>query len=57
MLAVQRCAQQRIASARRLGELAGLYLVGAWLLMQIAETLLPIFNTPAWVLQALVVPA
>ncbi|HEY9143520.1 MAG TPA: hypothetical protein VIM90_05755 [Arenimonas sp.] len=40
---------------RNVIRMAGLYLVGAWLLMQIAETLLPIFNTPAWVLQALVV--
>jgi TolB-like protein len=35
--------------------MGGLYLVGAWLLIQIAETLLPIFQTPDWVLQALVV--
>jgi TolB-like protein len=40
---------------RNVIRMAGLYLVGAWLLIQIAETLLPIFNTPEWVLQALVV--
>ncbi len=34
---------------------AGLYLVTAWLLIQIAETLLPIFHTPDWVLQTLVI--
>ena len=31
---------------RNVIRMAGLYLVGAWLLMQIAETLLPIFHTP-----------
>jgi TolB-like protein/Flp pilus assembly protein TadD len=40
---------------RNVFRMAGLYLVGAWLLIQIAETLLPIFHTPDWVLQALVV--
>ncbi len=40
---------------RNVIRMAGLYLVGAWLLVQIAETLLPIFHTPGWVLQALVV--
>ncbi len=40
---------------RNVIRMAGLYLVGAWLLIQIAETLLPIFHTPDWVLQALVV--
>ncbi len=40
---------------RNVIRMAGLYLVGAWLLIQIAETLLPIFHTPDWVLQALVI--
>ena len=40
---------------RNVIRMAGLYLVGAWLLIQIAETLLPIFHTPDWVLQVLVV--
>ncbi len=40
---------------RNVIRMGGLYLVGAWLLIQIAETLLPIFHTPDWVLQALVV--
>jgi TolB-like protein len=40
---------------RNVIRMAGLYLVGAWLLLQVAETLLPIFDTPGWVLKALVV--
>ncbi len=40
---------------RNVFRMAGLYLVGAWLIVQVAETLLPIFHTPDWVLQALVV--
>ncbi|MGE4071410.1 MAG: tetratricopeptide repeat protein [Lysobacterales bacterium] len=39
---------------RNVFRMAGLYLVTAWLLIQIAETLLPIFDTPNWVLKALV---
>jgi TolB-like protein/Tfp pilus assembly protein PilF len=39
---------------RNVIRMAGLYLVGAWLIIQIAETLLPIFHTPDWVLPALV---
>jgi TolB-like protein/tetratricopeptide (TPR) repeat protein len=34
--------------------MAGLYLVAAWLFLQVAETLLPIFDTPGWVLKVLV---
>lgn len=33
---------------------AGLYVVAAWLIIQVAETLLPIFETPDWVLKVLV---
>ncbi|MCK7592728.1 tetratricopeptide repeat protein [Pseudomarimonas salicorniae] len=40
---------------RNVIRVAGLYVVTAWLLIQIAETLLPIFGTPDWVLRALVV--
>ncbi len=40
---------------RNVIRVAGLYVVGAWLLIQVAETLLPIFETPAWVLKSLVV--
>ncbi len=39
---------------RNVIRIAALYLVGAWLAMQVAATLLPIFGTPAWVLKALV---
>ncbi|PZO09399.1 MAG: hypothetical protein DCF27_05680 [Lysobacteraceae bacterium] len=39
---------------RNVIRMAGLYLVGAWLFVQVAETLLPIFDTPGWVLKALV---
>ncbi len=31
--------------------MAGLYLVGAWLLTQVASTLLPVFGAPSWVLR------
>jgi len=40
---------------RNVIRMAGLYVVGAWLIVQVAETLLPIFDTPGWVLKALVV--
>ncbi len=40
---------------RNVIRMAGLYLVGSWLIVQVAETLLPIFDTPGWVLKALVV--
>ncbi|HSE13176.1 MAG TPA: tetratricopeptide repeat protein [Rudaea sp.] len=40
---------------RNVIRMAGLYLVGAWLVVQVAGTVLPIFHTPDWALQALVV--
>jgi adenylate cyclase len=40
---------------RNVIRMAGLYLVGAWIIVQVSETLLPIFDTPGWVLKALVV--
>ena len=40
---------------RNVIRMAGLYLVGGWIIVQVAETLLPIFHTPEWVLQSLVV--
>jgi adenylate cyclase len=40
---------------RNVLRVAALYLVAAWLVVQVAETLLPIFHTPNWVLQSLVV--
>ncbi|GJM08577.1 MAG: hypothetical protein DHS20C11_08530 [Lysobacteraceae bacterium] len=39
---------------RNVIRMAGLYLVGSWLVLQVAETLLPIYDTPDWVLKALV---
>jgi TolB-like protein len=39
---------------RSVFRIAGLYLVGAWLAVQVAETLLPVFGTPEWVLKSLV---
>jgi TolB-like protein/Flp pilus assembly protein TadD len=40
---------------RNVLRMAGLYAVCAWLIVQVAETLLPIFETPGWVLKTLVV--
>jgi len=34
---------------------AGLYLVGAWLLIQVASTVLPTFDVPSWALRGLIV--
>ncbi len=39
---------------RNVIRMAGLYLVGAWLVTQVAATLLPVFEAPAWVMKALV---
>jgi TolB-like protein/Flp pilus assembly protein TadD len=39
---------------RNVIRMAGLYLVGAWLLTQIAGTLLPGFEAPAWVFRVIV---
>ena len=40
---------------RNVFRMAGLYLVGAWLLVQIASTLFPAFGVPGWALRALVI--
>ncbi|MCK7592734.1 hypothetical protein [Pseudomarimonas salicorniae] len=40
---------------RNVIRVAGLYVVAAWLVVQVAETVLPIFATPEWVLRTLVV--
>ncbi len=40
---------------RNVFRMAGLYLVGAWLIVQVAETLLPAFGVPAWVLRAVII--
>lgn len=39
---------------RNVIRMAGLYLVGAWLIVQVAGTLLPVFDAPAWVMKTLV---
>jgi len=39
---------------RNVIRMAGLYLVGAWLVVQVAATLLPVFGAPDWVMKALV---
>jgi hypothetical protein len=39
---------------RNVIRMGGLYVVGAWLIVQVAETLLPLYDTPAWVLKSLV---
>jgi len=33
---------------RNVIRMAGLYLVGAWLITQVASTVLPMFQAPAW---------
>ncbi len=40
---------------RNVIRMAGLYLVGAWLLTQVASTLLPAFDAPSWALRGLIV--
>jgi TolB-like protein/Flp pilus assembly protein TadD len=40
---------------RNVIRMAGLYLVGAWLLVQVAGTLLPMFEAPAWVARSIVI--
>ncbi len=39
---------------RNVVRMAGLYLVGAWLAVQVAATLLPVFGAPDWVMRVLV---
>jgi TolB-like protein/Flp pilus assembly protein TadD len=39
---------------RNVIRMAGLYLVGAWLIVQVTGTLLPMFEAPAWVSRSLV---
>lgn len=40
---------------RNVIRVAGFYLVAAWLIVQVAETVLPIFGVPEWVLRALII--
>ena len=39
---------------RNVFRMAGLYLVSAWLLVQVAATLLPVFDAPTWIMKSLV---
>ena len=39
---------------RNVIRMAGLYLVGAWLVVQVAAALLPVFEAPGWVMKVLV---
>ncbi len=39
---------------RNVLRMAGLYLVAAWLIVQVADTLLPVFEAPSWVMKVLV---
>ena len=40
---------------RHVIRMAGVYLVGAWLIVQVAETVLPAFAVPGWVLRAVII--
>lgn len=40
---------------RNVFRMASLYLVGAWLVVQVAATLLPVFDAPPWVMKVLVI--
>jgi len=40
---------------RNVIRMAGLYLVGAWLLAQVATTLFPLFGAPEWLLRSIVI--
>ncbi len=40
---------------RNVIRMAGLYLVGAWLIIQVASTMLPAFNLPSWALRDLII--
>ena len=40
---------------RNVIRMAGLYLVGAWLVTQVAGTLLPMFDAPAWIARTVVI--
>ena len=40
---------------RNVIRMAGLYLVGAWLVVQVAGTLLPMFGAPGWIARSVVI--
>ena len=41
---------------RNVVRMAGLYLVGAWLLTQVASTVIPMFGAPEWLPRSVVLP-
>src|SRR3982751_2636557 len=51
------CCMSFIAELKRRNviRMAGLYLVGAWLVVQVASTLLPMFTAPAWLPRSIVI--
>ena len=40
---------------RNVIRMAGLYLVGAWLITQVSSTVLPMFDAPAWLPRSIVI--
>ena len=42
---------------RNVIRIAGLYVVGAWLIVQVAGTVLPMFEAPTWLSRGIVVSA
>ena len=40
---------------RNVIRMAGLYLVGAWLVVQVSSTVLPMFDAPAWLPRSIVI--
>src|SRR6478736_5508968 len=40
---------------RNVIRMAGLYLVGAWLIVQVSSTVLPMFDAPAWLPRSIVI--
>jgi TolB-like protein/Tfp pilus assembly protein PilF len=50
------CCMSFIAELKRRNviRMAGLYLVGAWLVIQVSSTVLPAFDVPGWMLRALI---
>ena len=40
---------------RNVIRMAGLYLVGSWLIVQVSSTLLPLFDAPQWLTRSVVI--
>lgn len=49
------CCSSPNSNAANVIRAAGLYLVGAWLVVQVSSTVLPMFDAPAWVPRSIVV--